>query len=125
MECRSLRNTYKKNIQEIFINFKHSFFDQPTIASFTTPIEKNSHFFTFPTNKFKKPTGIKPNIGQTLRIRFTLKNSRTLLPKTENHEPLFAEKPQTNLLSKLKRYFCLMDFLLFIKKFWKFVISIN
>ena len=29
--------------------------------------------------------------------------------KTENHEPLFAEMPQTHFLSKLKQYFSFME----------------
>ena len=33
------------------------------------------------------------------------------MPKTENHEPLFAEMPQNLFLSKLKRYFSFMQLL--------------
>ena len=33
------------NIQEYTLNFKHSFSDQPTVASFTRLIEKNFPFF--------------------------------------------------------------------------------
>ena len=40
-----------------------------------------------------------------------MKKSKILLPKTENHEPLFADMLQTHYLSKLKCYFSFMEVL--------------
>ena len=35
---------------------------------------------------------------------FPLRITKTLLHKTDSHEPLFAEIPQTNFLSEMKQY---------------------
>ena len=59
--------------------------------------------------KSRKPTYIKPYTVQTLQV--PLKSSKALLFKTENLEPFFAEIPYTQILSKLKRYFPVMELL--------------
>ena len=91
-------------IQDFTMNFKHPFNDQLTIASFTKLTEKNFPFFSaiYQINS-KKSIYIKPNTVQ--RLHFQLENSKTLLLRTENHEPVFAERPQTQFLSKLNCYF--------------------
>ena len=51
-------------------------------------------------------------INTVKSLHFSLKNKKVLLLKNENCVPLFAEMPQTQFLSKLKRYFPLMGKLL-------------
>ena len=89
------------NIQDFTMNFKHFFNDQPTIASLTALFETNFPFFSgiYQINS-KTPTHIKPNAVRTLH--FPLKTSNTIKLKTENHEPFYAEIPQTHFRSKLK-----------------------
>ena len=81
------------------MNVKQSFTGQPTIASFTTLIDRNFTFFSFKNQiSSRKPTDIKPNTVQTLQ--FFKKNAESVLLRTENHQPLFAEMPRTHFLSK-------------------------
>ena len=86
------------------MNFKQSFNDQPTIAPFSTLVEKIFRFFPFIYQiDSRKPAYNKPNTVKTLRC--PLKIPEALFFKSENHESLFAEMPKPHFLSKLKRQF--------------------
>ena len=96
------KNLQNSNIQDFTMNFKHFSNFQPTIACFTTLIEKIFPFFSFIYQiNFVKSTSFNPNNVQTLH--FPLTNTKAFLVKTENHEPLFDEMPQIQFRSKLKR----------------------
>ena len=72
------------------MNFKCSFIDQPKMIAFPTLYEKKlSLLFICLSNQLKKPTKIKPKIVQYLH--FPLKKTKTLTPKTENHEPFLLK----------------------------------
>ena len=64
----------KINIQHFNMNFKQSFKDQLTIASFTKLIEKNFASFSFNNQiNSKQPTYIKANTVQTLHFPIKFK----------------------------------------------------
>ena len=96
------------NIQDSTKNFKQTFNKKPTVVSCATLIQENSPFFSFSyqTNS-EKPTFMKSSTVQTLQ--FPLKFTKILLLKSGKHKTFFAEKPQTQFLSILKRYFSFME----------------
>ena len=98
------------NIKDLTMNFKYSLNDQLTFVCYTTPIEVNFFRFSFFYQIISiTPTYIKPNTVQT--IHFSLKSTKTLLLKTDKLQIIFAQTPQTLILSKQKQYYSFMEFL--------------
>ena len=96
------------NIQEFNMKFNYLFIDQIAIASFTKLSEKNFFPFQIIIRSFRiKSTYGKSNTVQTLQFP----QRKSSLVKTENIEVLLTEIPQPQFLSKLKRYFCLIEIL--------------
>ena len=102
------KHVQKINIQDFIMNFKHSFFDQPTIACIFTLSGKKFPFVSsiYQINS-KMPTYLKPKTVHSLQ--FPLKNSKTSLLKTENFRSLLTEIPQTRFLLNGNDFFPLWE----------------
>ena len=101
------------NIQFLTLNSKHSFNDQATIAFLPHWLKTIFPTFQFFSKRFQKSQAIHSQIVCKHDLSHW-KFQKILLLKTESHEALFVEMPQTHFLSTLKRHFPFME--TFLKK---------